>query len=96
METTRLAYNLASFAIRNRASWRDALELAALCVIAMCRASSATGSLYLGQVRKKAASLAKPRETSPARLAALYAMFYLTTCGAWGLFVFSLCALIPA
>ena len=50
----RMTWAVARFSFRVRASLSDAVELHALCALALSRAGSPTAKMFLGQVRAKA------------------------------------------
>ena len=56
--SARVAYAVSAYALHHRASLGDAVELGALCALALVRCESPTANLMLGQVRAKARRIA--------------------------------------
>lgn len=50
----RVAYLAVAFSLKTKATIPDAIELLALCMLALVRYSSPTGNMMLGQVKAKA------------------------------------------
>lgn len=63
----RMTWAVACFSFRVRASLADAIELHALCALALVRAKSPTAKMFIGQVRAKARRMHAAGATVPAR-----------------------------
>lgn len=57
-DTLSVAFNLARFVWRFKPGFKGACELASLCALAMVRADSPTGKMFLGQAKGAAKRLA--------------------------------------